>query len=224
MLHFLKGCLLTLLLLSSLTAVASGSLQLIQAGNQASLDQAVIEISLPENRRDAVPDEHYEIVQRDARFNPQVSLIPVGGLVSFPNRDITRHQVFSFSPPRVFSLDLYLKETPPPMRFETPGVEVLGCNIHDRMQGFIVISNASFSAMTDADGRIDLTSLPPGRYPMRIWHPRLEDTHQQWWEGEVDTRLDSRIALTLAATPPPMAEPSLLQQRFKRGLRHQEHP
>ncbi|MFC0339080.1 hypothetical protein [Kushneria avicenniae] len=215
---------LTLLMLSSLTARASGSLHLIQAGSQAPLEQAVIEISLPEGRRDAVSDEHYEIVQRDARFNPQVSVIPVGTLVSFPNLDITRHQVFSFSPPRVFSLDLYLKETPPPMRFETPGVEVLGCNIHDRMQGFIVISDASFSAMTDASGRVDLTSLPSGRYPMRIWHPRLEDTHQQWWEGEIDTRSNTRLALTLEATPPPSAEPSLLQQRFQRGLKHQEHP
>lgn len=222
MLHFLKGCLLTLLLLLSLTARAGGSLQLVEAGSQAPLARAVVEIDLPEGRRAAARDAHYEIVQRDASFNPQVSVIPVGTLVSFPNRDITRHQVFSFSPPKVFSLDLYLKETPPPVMFDAPGVEVLGCNIHDQMQGFIVISDAPFFATTDADGRIDLTALPPGRYPMRIWHPHLEDTHQQWWEGEIDTRSNTRVALTLEAASPPPAEPSLLQQRFQRGLKHQE--
>ncbi|WP_299258328.1 hypothetical protein [uncultured Kushneria sp.] len=59
---------------------------------------------------------------------------------------------------------------------------------------------------------------------MRIWHPRLEDTHQQWWEGEIDTRLETHVALTLEATPTPPAVPSLLQQRFQHGLSRQEHP
>ncbi|WP_456269887.1 carboxypeptidase regulatory-like domain-containing protein [Kushneria sp. AK178] len=224
MAHSLKWCLMTLLLLSSLTARAGGSLQVTQADSGAPLDRAVIEIALPGEKQPASSRVHYEIVQREARFDPPVSVIPVGARVSFPNQDITRHQVFSFSPPKVFSLDLYLKETPPPVVFDTPGVVVLGCNIHDPMQAFIIVSEAAFVAMTDARGRVDLASLPPGRYSMRVWHPRLEDTHQQWWEGEVDTRLDNHVALPLAATPSPPAEPSLLQQRFQHGLRHQEHP
>ncbi|WP_438767991.1 Cupredoxin [Kushneria sp. TE3] len=215
---------MALLLLLPLAARASGSLQIVQAGSHEPLEQAVIEISIPgfERPADAARD-HHEIVQREAQFEPQVSVVPVGARVSFPNHDITRHQVFSFSPPKVFSLDLYLRETPPPVHFDTPGVEVLGCNIHDQMQAFIVISDASFFAMTDERGRVDLASLPPGRYSMRLWHPRLEDTHQQWVEGEVDTRLEAHVELTLDATPPPRATPSLLQQRFQRGLQHQEH-
>ncbi|WP_445619088.1 Cupredoxin [Kushneria sp. Sum13] len=224
MAHSLKWYVMTLLLLSSMTAMAGGSLQMTQAGHDTPLDQAVVEIMLPGQGALNTPQDHYEIVQRNAHFEPLVTVIPVGASVSFPNQDTTRHQVFSFSPPKVFSLDLYLKETPAPVAFETPGVEVLGCNIHDSMEAFIVISEAPFFAMTDKSGRISLDQLPPGRYPMRVWHPRLEDTHQQWWEGEVDTRIENRVALTLAATPAPSSEPSLLQQRFQRGLQHQEHP
>ncbi|GHC17273.1 hypothetical protein GCM10010082_05460 [Kushneria pakistanensis] len=220
----LKWCLMALLLLSSLTARASGSLQVTQAGSNEPLEHVVIEIDIPGLERATGAREHHEIVQRQATFEPLVTLMSVGAVASFPNRDMTRHQVFSFSPPKVFSLDLYLKETPPPVHFDAPGVEVLGCNIHDQMQAFIVISDASFFALSDDRGRIDLAHLPPGRYSMRVWHPRLEDTHQQWWEGEIDTRLETQLALTLAATPPPTAKPSLLQQRFQQGLMHQEHP
>ncbi len=220
----LKWCLMALLMLSSLTAGASGSLQVTRAGSDEPLDQVVVEIDIPGLERPVRAQGHYEISQHQAAFEPLVTLMPAGAAASFPNRDTTRHQVFSFSPPKVFSLDLYLRETPPPVHFETSGVEVLGCNIHDQMQAFIVISKASFFAMTDKSGRIALDQLPPGRYPMRIWHPRLENTHQQWWKGEIDTRLETRIALTLAASPPPMAEPSLLQQRFQHGLMQREHP
>lgn len=224
MAHSLKWCLMALLLLLSLTARVGGALQISQAGSGVPLDYTVIEIDVPGFERLVGLQDHYEIIQRQAQFEPLVTVIPAGASVSFPNQDTTRHQVFSFSPPKVFSLDLYLREMPPPVHFEKPGVEVLGCNIHDPMQAFIVISQAPFFAMTDKSGYINLDQLPPGRYPMRIWHPRLEDTHQQWWEGEIDTRLETHVALTLEATPTLPAEPSLLQQRFQHGLSHQEHP
>lgn len=224
MMPSLKGCVTVLLLLLSLPARADGSLLITQADSDVPLEQAVIEIMLSGHKTYTRVQDDYRIVQRRARFDPLVTVIPAGASVTFPNQDTTRHQVFSFSPPKVFSLDLYLRETPPPVSFDRPGVEVLGCNIHDSMQAFIVISEAPFFAMTDQSGRIDLDSLPSGRYPMRIWHPRLDDTHQQWWQGEVDTRLDNHVGLTLDAMPVSPAEPSLLQQRFQRGLEHQEHP
>ncbi|ART64539.1 hypothetical protein [Kushneria marisflavi] len=224
MMPSLKGCVTVLLLLLSLSARADGSLLITQAGSDMPLAQAVVEIMLPDRETATGKEDGYQIVQRGAQFDPLVTVIPVGASVTFPNQDTTRHQVFSFSPPKVFSLDLYLRETPPPVSFERPGVEVLGCNIHDSMQAFIVISEAPFFTMTDKSGRIELNALPPGRYSMRIWHPRLDDTHQQWWQGEVDTRIDNHVALTLAATPTPSSEPSLLQQRFQRGLEHREYP
>lgn len=179
------------------------------------LENAVVEI----HHGDMPPaDGAQRIFQREATFMPHVTLVPTGSQVSFPNRDTTRHHVFSFSPAKVFELELYLQETPPPITFDQPGVVVLGCNIHDHMRAFIVVSDAGSTALTDNDGMALFDDLPIGTHRLRVWHPRLEDTHQQWWEGEIAHGESRRVALDLQASPPPTPEPSPLQQRFRQAL------
>ncbi|CAM3525583.1 methylamine utilization protein [Halomonas lysinitropha] len=215
------GCLAWLCLgLFLATPVSGAQLQVIDASTGEPLENAVIEVQLP----DASPAAGYnaQVTQRDATFLPHVSVVAVGGRVIFPNRDTTRHHVFSFSPAKVFDLELYLQDTPPPVIFDQAGVVVLGCNIHDHMQAFIVISDAPGIAMTGVDGRVTLPDLPPGRHPLRVWHPRLDDTHQQWWDGQI-TQGDIRtVALNLEARLPVPAEPSALQERFKQALQDRE--
>ncbi|WP_353980645.1 Cupredoxin [Salinicola endophyticus] len=209
---------LWLVLLAWAAPAASAQLQVTDAATGATLSQAVIEIYAPSTTgavRTAASG--HQVVQRHATFIPHVLLVPVGAEVSFPNRDTTRHQVYSFSPAHPFSLDLYLQETPPPVRFDRAGVVVLGCNIHDAMEAFIVVSEAPYRALTAEDGRAAFT-LPPGRHRLRVWHPRLEDTHLAWWEGEIGAEETRQVALTLAASLPSVPEPSALQQRFQRAL------
>jgi plastocyanin len=110
--------------------------------------------------------------QRLSQFAPGVLPITVGSLVVFPNSDNIRHQVYSFSPAKVFDLPLYAGTPAAPLRFDTPGVVVIGCNIHDWMIGYIVVLDTPYFAKTDGTGAAAL-SLPPGRYRLRIWHPRL---------------------------------------------------
>ncbi|WP_458524732.1 Cupredoxin [Onishia taeanensis] len=161
-----------------------------------------------------------DVHQRDAAFHPHVSAVPVGSLVSFPNRDTTRHHVYSFSPTGVFDLNLYRQDTPPPVRFDRAGVAVLGCNIHDAMQAFIVVSDAEQLAISDETGQVRLDDLPPGEHRLRVWHPRLEETHQQWWTAPEPIRANDlrRVALTLSVAARPAQQQSALQQRFNRAL------
>ncbi|WP_311063902.1 Cupredoxin [Halomonas sp. DWK9] len=160
------------------------------------------------------------IVQRDAAFNPQVTTIPTGSYVAFPNEDTTRHHVFSFSPAKTFNLELFLSETPPPVHFEQAGVVVLGCNIHDQMQAFIVVSDAPYAALTNSAGTLELPELPAGSHRMRVWHSRMDDSQTVWWEGEISDADNTTVALTLNAIPrqPPTLSP--LQQRFQNATTH----
>ncbi|GHE21346.1 methylamine utilization protein [Halomonas urumqiensis] len=183
------------------------------------LENAVVEIF----HGDMPPaNDANQVIQREATFTPHVTLIPTGSQVSFPNRDTTRHHVFSFSPAKVFELELYLQETPPPITFDRPGVVVLGCNIHDHMRAFIIVSDAANMVLTGSDGTARFDELPTGTHRMRVWHPRLEDTHQQWWEGEIAPGESREVMLELQASPPPTPEPSRLQQRFRQALEQQE--
>lgn len=218
---FFLGCLAWLWLGVALATPASGAQVLVtDASTGKPLENAVIEVFHPGTP--AAVDDTKQVIQRNATFIPHVTVVPTGSQVSFPNRDTTRHHVFSFSPAKVFDLELYLQETPSPVTFNQSGVVVLGCNIHDHMRAFIVVSDAPSIAKTDADGRGVLPDLPPGRHLLRIWHPRLEDTHQQWWEGQISQGETLTVALDLKATLPIPEEPSALQKRFKQALQDRE--
>lgn len=177
------------------------------------LPNAVVEVYFPHSASRDTRVKH--IYQRDAAFHPEVLALPVDSQVAFPNEDTTRHHVYSFSPAKTFDLNLYLKETPAPIRLETPGVVVLGCNIHDHMQAFIVVSDAPFYAMTDSSGHVTLPSLPPGQHRVRVWHQRLHDSQQHWWEGKIASTEQLSVPLELRATPKPPEQLSPLQQRFQ---------
>ena len=150
-----------------------------------------------------------------------VLAVPVGAAVEFPNRDTTRHQAYSFSPAHPFNLDLFLRETPPPEYFDKPGVVVVGCNIHDSMQAFIIVSEAPYFAKTGDDGTVSF-DLPPGNHRLRIWHPKLEDTHYEWWEGELAGNTSRSVALTLNASLPAVEKPSALERRFQQALQQRQ--
>tara|TARA_R110002020_G_scaffold465549_1_gene687048 strand:+ start:1045 stop:1746 length:702 start_codon:yes stop_codon:yes gene_type:complete len=205
--------LLALLVITLLVPNANAAQIAISSADGQPLENAVVEIYYASAAGNSPQEEN--IYQRDAAFHPKVLTVPTGSHVAFPNQDTTRHHVYSFSPAKTFDLNLYLKETPPPVHFDQPGIVVLGCNIHDHMQAFIVVSDAPYTATTGAEGVLTLPSLPSGEHRVRVWHPQLDDSQQVWWEGVITDSDQLDISLELNALPPPAPTLSPLQQRFK---------
>jgi plastocyanin len=130
----------------------------------------------PESGKSSPPAPQKAVVdQVELSFVPDVTVIPVGSSVSFPNSDQVSHQVYSFSPARRFQLPLYRGQAHAPVVFDQAGIVTLGCNIHDNMAAFIVVTAAPFFGRTDAKGGWMIPSLPDGPYRIRIWHPLLKD-------------------------------------------------
>jgi plastocyanin len=121
------------------------------------------------------PAIHATMDQVDLAFVPDVLVIPVHSTVQFPNSDVIGHQVYSFSSARRFQLPLYRGKPYPPVVFDQPGVVTLGCNIHDKMLAYIVVTRAAHFGRTDADGKFTARNLAPGRYVLRLWHPLLNE-------------------------------------------------
>jgi plastocyanin len=113
--------------------------------------------------------------QKDLAFVPRVLVIAVGSKVEFPNNDSVSHQVYSFSPAKKFQLPLYKGQAHPPVVFDTKGLVVLGCNIHDAMVGYIYVTDAPLFGTTDAAGAFKLTGLAAGDYRITIWSPLIAD-------------------------------------------------
>lgn len=124
--------------------------------------------------------------QVDLTFVPDVLVIPVRSTVQFPNSDAVSHQVYSFSPARQFQLPLYRGKPYPPVQFNQPGVVTLGCNIHDNMLGYIVVTAAPWFGRADQHGEWTAQELPPGRFRVHVWHPLLNEP------GELDRVVEVR--------------------------------
>jgi plastocyanin len=112
------------------------------------------------------------IDQVNKRFVPRVTILRTGTAASFPNSDSIRHQVYSFSPAKTFSLKLYAGSPKEEVVFDKPGLVVLGCNIHDTMVGFVAVVDSPYFGKVPSSGQLAL-ELPPGRYLMLVWHPNL---------------------------------------------------
>ena len=146
--------------------------------------------------------------QINREFAPDLLVIPVGSTVTFPNSDSVAHQIYSFSPAKRFQLPLYRGTVHPPVHFDQAGVVTLGCNIHDEMVGYLVITDAPYYGRTDAKGAWS-NEVVRGRYRITIWHPRMReseaDLERELTIGEGD-HAELTLRLTRSLTPAPLAE------------------
>src|SRR5579862_7831444 len=79
--------------------------------------------------------------QVNRAFEPDLLVIPVGSTIEFPNSDSVSHQIYSFSPAKRFQLPLYRGKPYPPVEFDQAGVVTLGCNIHDEMLAYVMVTD-----------------------------------------------------------------------------------
>ena len=156
--------------------------------------------------------------QVDRQFDPRVLVVPVGTDVEFPNRDDVRHQVYSFSPTKPFELRLFQGSDAPPVTFEKAGPVVLGCNIHDAMIGYILVTDSPWYAISDAAGEIDLDYLPTGTVAVSWWHPSLGDKLPVSL-GDIDLHARASLGLAVDNMTAEVAEKPLspLQMRFNKA-------
>jgi plastocyanin len=115
------------------------------------------------------------IDQVNKQFVPQVSIVRTGTGVSFPNSDQIKHDVYSHYLPKIFELKLYAGRPTAPVVFDQPGLEALGCNVHDKMRAFLGIVDSPYFAKIESLGRSGSVKInvPAGRYSVHVWHPEL---------------------------------------------------
>ena len=113
--------------------------------------------------------------QVSKQFLPEVLVISQGQSVFFPNSDNIRHHVYSFSAAKSFEIKLYAEHPGDPITFDTPGIVVLGCNIHDSMIGYIYVGDSALAEKTDQNGLATLTR-PNQLTGLRVWHPQFAAT------------------------------------------------
>lgn len=161
-----------------------------------------------------------EIVQKDREFHPHTLVIPKGSKVDFPNRDNTQHHVYSFSSAKIFDIELYAGRPEAPIVFDQTGIVEIGCNIHDHMQAFILVTDAQPSGRTDERGQLSISIPPPesdaGETGLSIWHPRMVD-NTRMARFTLEQPFAESVKLSVELSPEPASGDSLdsLQKRFR---------
>jgi plastocyanin len=146
--------------------------------------------------------------QVNRTFEPDLLVIPVGSTIEFPNSDSVSHQIYSFSPAKRFQLPLYRGKPYPPVQFPEAGIVTLGCNIHDEMLAYVVVTDAPYFGRTDAGGAWS-AEVGRGRYRVSVWHPRLreEATELQRELTVSDTdRAELTLRLSKSLQPAPLGD------------------
>lgn len=178
----------------------------------ASLHSAVARLQVGSGQADAVID------QIDNQFVPALLAVTVGTSISFPNSDNVRHHVYSFSPAKRFELPLYAGLPASPVLFDTPGIVVLGCNIHDAMMAHVLVLDTPYRGVTDASGAVVVTA-PPGEYRIQLWHRQLPADAPVFSQSLVvsEAMATQEFVLTLDPPPPRTGNQRLLelQRRFR---------
>lgn len=147
----------------------------------------------------------YFMVQEDIQFHPFVLVVPAGADVNFPNHDKVRHHVYSFSAAKRFELKLYGHDETRTVHFDKAGVVALGCNIHDKMVGFIKVVDTPFAVKTSpTTGDAMIQGAPGGAVTVRIWQPYLKAPNNEIVRTvTLPTKGAAREAFTLDLRPAP---------------------
>ncbi|HXB56018.1 MAG TPA: hypothetical protein VN461_14635 [Vicinamibacteria bacterium] len=116
------------------------------------------------------------VASKDKRFEPHVVAVARGATVVFPNLDRILHNVFSRTPGAEFDLGLYHQGKSKDVRFITPGLVRIYCNIHSQMAGYVMVLDGADFAVVNENGLYRIDGVPEGRRELRIWHERAGET------------------------------------------------
>jgi plastocyanin len=196
------------LLLAPFTAALAGTVQVTVVGADGKpAANAVVQVlpAVATSSRPALPATTV-ITQQDIRFQPFVSVVPVGASVRFVNLDAFDHHVRSMpggplgsiAPAKQFDLRVGAaksgKEQSADIVLDQAGVISLGCHLHGSMRGHLFVSSTPWAAVSDANGRVRLEGVPDGAAELRVWHPeQLVDQATQTLQVAAETQAQPKL-------------------------------
>lgn len=148
----------------------------ITVGAEGGLANVLVRIK-PGTVKGWIPDEAVIIDQTDCMYRPRVTGGVKGQTVEVRNSDKTTHNVHARHLPlgKRQGIETIVNRAQPSgvlMSFELGDEPVakLKCDYHGWMQGFIVVSDNPYFAVTGVDGTFKLEDAPAGPQTLEVWH------------------------------------------------------
>lgn len=133
--------------------------------------------------------------QKGCKFAPHVLVVPKGADFDILNSDGISHNIHSHSTanPEINKAQPGFKKKMS-QKFDQPERIKLSCDVHPWMNGWIVVAEDSYVAVTDETGSFKLPNVPPGTYKLEVWHERFGT---QTKDVTVKSGADSNIVFEL---------------------------
>ncbi len=146
--------------------------RLILSGNKEVANTVVRLTNVSSGKQLDVPTKPFYLDQKSCGFHPHIQVVPVGGKVAIKNSDNVLHNVHGFIGTKTaFNLAMPIENQIIPKKMKTAGIIRLKCDAgHVWMNGYIVVTDHPYVAMTDEKGKYEITDIPPGNYKVEFWH------------------------------------------------------
>ena len=118
--------------------------------------------------------------QKGCEYAPHITLLPAGSELEIQNSDGILHNIHSYS-----QKNAPINRAQPKFKktinetFKDPEAIKLACDVHGWMQGWLIVEDSPYYAVTDEKGNFKLTDVPPGDYTLKVWQEKLGESTQK---------------------------------------------
>lgn len=115
------------------------------------------------------------LINFHCQFAPHLVTLKKGETLYIKNGDPVLHSNHFYKDNKsLFNLAMVPGNAPLKKAFNEEGVIRIKCDIHDFMEGYIVVDPAPFIQVTGEDGGFDFGAIPPGNYQFSVWHETFD--------------------------------------------------
>jgi plastocyanin len=111
------------------------------------------------------------------KFEPELQVVPVGTEILILNSDPVLHNTHGYlitdsrRGRTVFNQALPQKGQQVKTVLKLPGIVDVACDVHGWMQGWILVAENPYHAITEKNGTFAIKDIPPGKYTLATFQP-----------------------------------------------------
>ncbi|MEE9276023.1 MAG: carboxypeptidase regulatory-like domain-containing protein [bacterium] len=141
------------------------------------------------------------IDQKGCIYKAHITVMKAGSRLLVKNSDKILHNVHTYpgktkNPTANIAQPKFKKKLKMKKRyFKKAGIVGLKCDVHDWMNGYVVVADSPYSVVSGEGGKFKLTDVPAGSYTLEVWHETLgtksvEVTVKGGADAEVDVTFE----------------------------------
>lgn len=144
----------------------------LRIGDDGGIMDVVVALTV-DGAKVEIPEAPLVLDQQGCRFEPHVSVMPMGGTVQYLNSDSISHNVHTYATKNEGLNKTVAAGGKLDQKLEKAEAVRVACDIHPWMESHVYVTDATHYTVSAADGSFELPDVPAGTYKLEIWHSKL---------------------------------------------------